>query len=258
MTVMRETGLSVVSTQLGYLYQLSLQEGRLIEKQIQHPCKHSYVYLLCVQVAGREYLALSCVRCRDIKLMVIPKRKKGIMLRFGSGSSIQCEVITAFSGEEVERMCQGEENRMFVLSSGGVLELDTSSTTFTKVKIMNIGYSSYYIGLCYMPDPHRLLVVSDGNEVRAVSCDDNTVVWKVKKDDDLNPGPSLCIPGHNAILVADWPKNRVVVLNPGTGLRIQTITLPNNVYKIRGMCLFNVIIVESEGNGRRISYFSPK
>ena len=265
---MKETGLIVVSTMDGSLYQISLQEGRFIGKEIEHPCEHGWgVYLLCVQVAGREYLALSCDECKDIKLMVIPKRKKGILRQFGSGSSIQYEVITAFSGEMVSSMCHGEENRLFVkLFSDAVLELDTSTTTFTKVRTINTGPG---FSLCYVPNPYRLLVVSDDgtDEVRAMSCDNNTVVWRVKKDNHLDPGHSLYIPSHNAILVVDWMKilvvdwmkNRVVVLNATTGLQQQSITLPHNVSKIRGMCLFNdQIIVASEGDGGRISYFSLK
>ena len=255
MTVMRETGLIVMSSLNGTLFQLSLQEGSLIEKQIEHPCGHGIAFLLCVQVAGREYLAVSCGACGYIDLMVIPKPKKGILRQFGSGSSIQYEVITAFSGEYVYRMCHGEENRMFVRSSGDkVLELDTSSTTFTKVRTLNTGMG---FSLCYVPDPHRVLVVSDRDEVRAVSCDDNTVLWWVQKDDNLYPGPSLYIPSHNTILVAEGRENKVMVLNSGTGLQIQSITLPRNVCEIWGMCLFNdQIIVESKGDGRRISYFS--
>ena len=258
MTVMRETGLCVVSTQHESLFQLSLQEGRLIEKEIKRPCGHG-VWLLCVQVAGREYLALSCASCENIELMVIPKPKKGILRQFGSGSSMQYEVITAFSGENVLRMCHGEENRLFVQSSGGnVLELDTSTTTFTKLRTIHTGRG---YNLCYVPDPHRLLVVSDVEryEVRAASCDDDTVVWRLQKDNDLNPGRSLYIPSHDAILVADRMKNEVVVLNPGTGLQVQSIMLPHNVCYIRRMCLFNdQIIVESQGDGGRISYFSLK
>ena len=39
MAVMRETGLIVVSTGLRNVHQLSLQEGRLIEKEIEQPCE---------------------------------------------------------------------------------------------------------------------------------------------------------------------------------------------------------------------------
>ena len=80
------------------------------------------------------------------------------------------DVTSAFSGENVGRMCHGEEKSIFVKSSdGAVLELNISATTFTKVKKIRIGDDN---GLCYVPDPHRLLIVCDENEVRAVSCDD--------------------------------------------------------------------------------------
>ena len=255
---MRETGLVVLSTLRGTLHQLSLQEGRLIKKEIKHPCKHGVpaVYLMCVQVAGREYLALSCKMCRNIKLMNLNKQKEN-----GSKSKLlQYEVITALCGENVYDMCQGEENRLFVQSGHfDVLELDTSTTTFTKLKTIYIGSTVALYGLCYVPDPHRLLVVCFLGEVRAVSCDDNTVVWRAKKDKDLKPGRLLYIPSHNAILVADWRKNEVVVLNSGPGSQIQSITLPHNVYEIRGLCLFNdQIIVASGVYGRHISYFSLK
>ena len=75
MTVMREMGLIVVSTWQLSLFQLSLQEGSLIEKEIQCPCEHYSLYLLCVQIAGHEYLALSCEECEDIKLMDLNKQK---------------------------------------------------------------------------------------------------------------------------------------------------------------------------------------
>ena len=196
MTVMRETGLIIVSTDVflsnGTLHQLSLQEGRLIEKQIQLPCEHS-VDLLCVQLAGREYLALSCVVCENIKLMDLNKQK-------GNSSEsqlIQYEVIRAFSGAQVYRMCHGGENRLFVrLRYGDVLELDTSATTFTKVRTINTGH---YISLCYVPEPHRLLVVNDRIRVRTVSCDGNRIVWATGYTGCA--GALLYLPSHEVILV---------------------------------------------------------
>ena len=57
MTVMKETGLNILSTGGGSLLQLSPQEGRLVKKEIKHPCAHRVsVHLLCIQVAGSEYL----------------------------------------------------------------------------------------------------------------------------------------------------------------------------------------------------------
>ena len=166
MIVMRETGRIVVSTRVGTLHQLSLQEGRLIEQEIQPPCKHGNIHLLCVQVAGREYLALSCWECENIKLMDFNKHT----VDSSRSQLMQYKAITAFSGEIVWRMCQGEENRLFVQSVAGVLELNTSTTTFIKLRTISTGVSRPLYVLCYVPDPHRLLVVGDENEVRAASC----------------------------------------------------------------------------------------
>ena len=175
MTVIRKTGLIIVSTLIGTLHQLSLQEGRLIEKYIEPPCQH-HAYLLCVQVAGREYLALSCKWCKTIKLMNLNKQK-------GNSSEsqlMQYEAITAFSGEIIIDICQGEENRIFVRLRGAVLELDTSTTSFTRLRTIETGY---FPSFCYVPDPHRLLVISHYDKVRAVSCDNNNYAGKVKIDD---------------------------------------------------------------------------
>ena len=250
MTVMRETGLIVVNTWQGFLFKLSLQEGHFIEKEIKRPCEHGVpVYLLCVQVAGIEYLALSCVQCRDIKLMNLNKQK-------GSSSEsqlMQYEVTTTLSGEFVSHMCHGEENRLFVLLLHDVvLELDTSTTTFTKVRYINTGWGH---GLCYVPDPHRLLVVSYDNEFHAVSCDSNKEVWRVKHG-DLHPGKFACATTHESIIVADRYSKKVVILNSSTGPWLQSIQLPINVCEIRGLCVYShQLIVYSES---RISYFSLK
>ena len=125
-----------------------------------------------------------------------------------SESQIQYEVVKAFSGEWVWRMCHCEENRLFVQSSDGVLELDISTTSFTKVKAINSGWGH---GLCYVPYPHRLLVVIDVNEVRAVCCDDKKPVWTVNSDFIVSN--ILYTPTHKSIIVADWSRNRVVILS---------------------------------------------
>ena len=151
MTVMRETGLIVVSTKgwSRFLLQLSLQAGWLVDKQIQPPCEDT-LSLECVQVAGWEYVAISCIDCRNIKLMNLNKQNPN------SGPKIQYEVITAFNGDWVGHMCQGEDNKLFVQSDNDtVLELDRSTTAFTKVRTINTGPT---YSLCYVPD--GLLVVS--------------------------------------------------------------------------------------------------
>ena len=243
---MRETGLIIVSTWDGFLHQFSLQEGRLIEKQIQCPCEHCDLFVLCVQVAGREYLALSCHLCKNIKLMDLNKQKG----KSSESQLIQYEVIRAFSGETVTSMCHGEENRIFVQSFGDVLELDTSTTTFKKVRTITTGWGH---GLCYVPHPYLLLVIRDDNEVCAASCDDRTVVWATGYKRGL-----LYIPIHEVIL--SLYENKIVVLNPDTGSEMQSIELLDEVRNIDAICLFNNQIIMASGRRGegRILYFDLK
>ena len=250
MIVMRETGLIVVISGRSTLHQLSLQEA-LIEKEIKRPCEHGVpVHLLCVQLAGREYLALSCGRCLSIKLMNLNKQKPNN----SESQLIQPEVIIAFSGEKIGRMCHAEENRLFIHLLVDVLELDTSTTTFTKVRTVKIDSTVFLYGLCYVPDPHQLLVFSCFNESYAVSFEDKQTIWRVNSD--MFSGEIVYTPTHKSIIVADRYSNEVVILSPIDRSRLQSIQLPDNVREIRALCVYNdQLIVGSEG---RISYFSLK
>ena len=252
MTVMRKTGLIVVSSWRGSLHQFSLEQGRLIEKQIKSPCEHDCLCLLCIQVTRREYLALSCAACKNIKLMKLNKQKGDSSNPFSSTSQIKYKVITAFSGKRLFHMCLGEENRMFVQSyRQAVLELDTSTTTFAYLKTINNGWG---YSLCYVPDPHQLLAVSDADEVRADSCDVSKTSWSVKFGDGFSGGYLLYTPILESIFIADRYGNRVVSFSLNDRSRLQSIKLPDYVRNIKGLCVYDhQIIVCSEG---RISYFS--
>ena len=261
MAVMRETGLIVISTVDATLYQFSLQEGRLIEKRVKPPCRHGFLYLLCVQVVEHEYLTLSCRMCGYIKLMNLNIQKA----KSSETKLIQYDVITALSGEFVNRMCHGEKNRLFVRSHDDVLELDTSSTTFRKVKTIGIDSPKYsldvFSDMCFVPDPHRLLVVIGSEGACARFCDDNKIAWRVH-DSTMYDSPCniLYAPTHKAILVTDQSKISLTFLNPGNGAQIQLIRLFDYdiyMHEIQCISLFNDrIIVASKGDWGRISYFS--
>ena len=218
--------------------------------------------LLGVPVAGREYLALACHWCQNIKLMDINKQLE-LLIGNDKGQSscelkkIQNDVITAFSGQHVYRMVQGEENRLFVeIGNGKVLELDTSTTRFTQVRTINTGWGH---GLCYVPDPHRVLELSSENGLHVVSCDDKNTVCSLKIDGVFNPGCLLYVPSHDVILVADQQKNRIAVLKGSSGAWIQSILLPRDVRDIHYMFLYkDQIVVASEKGGGRIAYLSLK
>ena len=233
------------------------------EGEIKSPCDG--VELLGAPVAGREYLALACHWCQNIKLMDINKQLELLIGNDKGQSSCelktnQNDVITAFSGEDVYRMVQGEENRLFVeIGNGKALELDTSTTRFTQVRTINTGWGH---GLCYVPDPHRVLQLqfSSGKGLHAVFCDDKNTVCRLKMHSVFNPGCLLYIPSHDVILVADQQKNRIAVLKGSNGAWVQSILLPRDVRDIHYMFLYNndQIVVASEKGGGCVSYFSLK
>ena len=273
MTVMRKTGLIVVSAWEGSLFQLSLQDGHLLKNQIERPCKHD-VHLLCVQVAGHEYLALSCYYCKNIKLMDLNKRLE-VLEGNGRGQSksdsqkVKYELITAFSGEKVFRMCHGSQNRILVRSFNDVLELDTSSKAFNKVKIIKTSTSRNVVlrhpfpDLCYVPDPHRLIYICERDHTNVVYCDDNESEWLVKRVRNLSyPGNLLYVPSHDVILVADMDENTIKVFNLGLRSQTQHLMLPDDICNIRCLCWFNNQVMMASGErtaiNQRISYFSPK
>ena len=167
-----------------------------------------------------------------------------------SSESQLIELETAFRGEKVSHMVQGEESMLFVDVGGVVLELDTSTTTFTKVR--TIRSDEDLCALCYVPDPHRLLVVSGHYKVCAVSRENNNIVWTTDYRRHF-----LYIPSYDVILAVY--DNDVVVLNPETGSELQSTWLPDSVGDIQALCLFNnQIIMASEAWGGNISYFSLK
>ena len=246
---MKETGMIVVCTRERSLYQLSRQEGRLNKKYIKPSCEH-HACLLCVEVAGREYLAVSCKWCETIKLMNLNKQKRS------SSESQLIELKTAFRGEKVDHMVQGEESMLFVDVGGVVLELDTSTKPFAKVR--TIRSDEDLCALCYVPDPHRLLVVSGHYKVCAVSRDNNNIAWTTEYRRHF-----LYISSYDVILAVNATVNvnvnDVAVMNPETGSELQSICLPDSVREIRGLCLFkNQIIVACEAWGGNISYFNLK
>ena len=94
----------------------------MIYDKFKIPCKHSgRVGLLSVEVAGKELLALSCSKCRVLKLLDLQA----------------VDVLEAYSGEK-GIMCKGEENTIFVEASyDQVLELDCTHPVLRKIKTIN-------------------------------------------------------------------------------------------------------------------------
>ena len=252
---MRDTGQVVVSGIRDGVWSLFVFSpqwgGALRESRLDTPCGHSVDDLLSLQIKGQEYLAVACWECKDIKLIDLARK---------------ISVLSAFSGEKVEKMCKGEKDRLYVSvvsSEGRILELDCSRTEFKEVKILSTGLDPY--SLCYA-SPHKLLFVCsyDQKSTKVTSVTDNKTKWVFKNEYDgkaINPRGFAYLRRHDRLLVADGVNSRVLVLNPGSGDYVGAIdmTAPDigrpNVYSIRGMLLYNGQIIMRHGSYKTNSKF---
>ena len=226
------------------LYVLSLYGQQVIYNKLNMSCKHGCrVGLLCLEISGIEHLAISCSECKDIKLLNL----------------FTTDLTTSYSGKKMLRMCEGEGNTLYVEASHDrVLELDCTQPVFNRTKTLTIKMSGHFKGMCYVPSPHRLLVASNGGKVIAISCDTNKVAWERSKlCFDSNSRGLYYSETHHAILVADGNHGRILVLDPSTGKKSQTIELPG-MGEIIHVCLNGGQLVVRHNNlfGRQISIFS--
>ena len=226
------------------LYVLPLDTQEVIYNKINIPCRHNCrAGLLALEISGIEYLAISCPDCKDIKLLNL----------------FTCDLTTAYSGKKMLRMCEGEGNTLYVEASHNrVLELDCSQTVFSRTETLTTKMSGNFRGMCYVPSPYRLLVASNGRKVVAIARDTNKIAWERNKPCfNTDPRGLYYSKVHHAILVADGNHSRILVLNPDTGRKIQTIRLPG-MGEIIHMCLNNGQLIVRHSNlfGRKISVFS--
>ena len=240
-----------------YLYPFSSpNQGEIPVKAL---CTHA-AQPLALTIKGKEHLALSCEVCKDIKL--------------ASPLSLSNEITLnplkdhTFS-KKVKRMCQGEENILYVeyIGTDEIIELDCSKTPFTETGRIKTG-TKHLNGLCFVPSPQKMLIISDNQNkiVQAVPLDstnnsesnDNIkIVWKLK---GTVHGKKIYPRGWSThgdrsselkkILVADGERSRVLVLDPATGAHLQTIgpsedTLPD-------MCVaFDLSFYQEQNQGTK-------
>ena len=231
------------------LYLFSVHGKHITSDKFNNSCQHSPGGLLCVEIAGKEYLAISCPKCRNIKLLD---------LQTG-------QVTGVFWGKILRRMCQGEGGTLYVESAEDeVLELYCTLPVFTKTKTMNteIESNSKYRGMCYVSSPYRYIVVTNGDKIVSTACDTNTRVWKVKQGfplKSIDPHGMLYSQRHHSILVADGKKSRILVLNPSNGDTTQEITL-SGMGNIISLCINNnqLVVKHISGifNKAKMSFFS--
>ena len=244
------------------LFLLTLGEEGLTEQRIKSPCKHA-VHLLNMPIEGQEHLALCCVKCRSFKIINLGKPIGGEIS--DHSDEIQYEVSSAFDKVLVHRICQGELNRLYVLTNGDkIIELNTSTVPFKEVERSSIRTgikSNLYRDLSYVPDPHKIIIVSDGITVHGISCDSKNIVWTLEDRVDgrkIDPHDLLYLPDRQIVLVADGENRRVLVLDPISGSHRQTVELPGDLGEIKRLCIQGnqVVLLDVCDHGAKISFFS--
>ena len=132
--------------------------GELTHRTIRATCKHEGVELQPVSAhafghaQGKEIL-ISCPGCKDIKVMDIETGLASIVFNRG-------ELMP-------DLMCSGDTDTMFVSSLGDsfpLLELDLNTRPFTQRKVLTTGVTGWCSGMCYLPAPHNMLVLSIANQ----------------------------------------------------------------------------------------------
>ena len=230
-----------------HLYNTSTGFTKLPE--VKGLCEHDQQNLLPVTMNNKELLAVSCPDCQMIRLLDIETG----------------DVTVAFHDSRFYPgwMRHGEGDVMYVVPKGApVLELNTTQVPFTgPVRTIQSGMEMYY-SMCYIPSPHRLIVLSDNTGlIRAVSAETGENVWGVKWEVDgvqCEPHGMLFSPQHQVLLVADGRNCRVLVLHPGDGSHLQTIQLDREMDAIIELCLHqNKLVVHHNAGGKeKVSYFS--
>ncbi len=226
-TVLPESGYIVMKGQTANnapetLHQYRL-EGGMLQKLIQAevPCEHGSISnILGMMVGGQDLLGLACRgrQCGDIKLMNLETGETHVAYK---------------SVEEPGRLCHGKEGRMWVhcRRDGTVKELNCSSKTFTETgRTVNIAGECF--DMCYLPAPHSTLFLSHGygDWVEAVSCETGKQLWRLEGEVDgkkMWPRGVTIHPEFQLLMVAEYNKERILVLNPDTGSPLPACTFPS-------------------------------
>ena len=194
----------------------------------QHKCQHAdSKHLLHLSIGDTPYIAISCWKCRSIRLY----------------SMTDSDPITAYrhSGEDEMApyaMCHGAHNTIMVGNwregSQEVLVYDVTSTQFTlKDRIPVHVDQAWHIHYMETAQHGGIVIVStwgEDNIMSAHSLDSKALVWKIVNKEIDGKGFQPCgmcsDPDTGALYVADQFNKRLIVLEPNTGEVIQSIQMP--------------------------------
>ena len=236
-----------------HLFLLPSYTGLEKFQELDALCEHEKgVLLQSVREKNKQMLAVSCVRCRMIRLYDVQTG----------------EVTTAFHNKKCYTggMSPGDGEVLYVVhdvkGTNPVLELNTEQIPFMgPSRTIPSGMQDYH-DMHYIPAPHKLIVFSDHSPgiIRAVSMDGEKM-WEVKGEIEGKkccPHGLLFSPDHQVLLVADGRNSRLIVLNPHDGSVLQTIQLDYQLGVIANLHIHQqqLIIRHTVDNKVKVSYFS--
>ena len=210
-----------------FLYLYMIQQGGSLNKESKIAFPFPFdtghrpsIHCLLIKIQWREYLAISCLNCYDIKLVDLETN----------------EVTTAYTdGQMLGMMCRGW-HKIYVQVYSGYLELDCSSTKFTKIRQIETERCGMVdmLDLCYVSPPHNLIVAvyrlpdhgerSDQGEIHATCLYKPTdTAFKLEMGAYIR---SITYSSRHDALLAVNDYSTVWALNPSTGGILQTIDVP--------------------------------
>ncbi len=141
---------------------------------------------------------------------------------------------------EPHLVCNGEPGRVYVYSWRSlVMEFIYKDHAFVGVS-RNLHTSMWgCTNVCYIPTPHRIIVLDDWKMIKVFSLKTANRMWEVKGQvdgKDFNPHGMAFYTNHNLLLVADGENSRILVFLIETGEHVQTISLPQ-LSTILDICL---------------------
>ena len=247
MALMRTTGeiVFVRHAESDILLRLYTQQGESLDKKkIKWPCDFGHRFklqFLFVQILWREYLAISCMYCKDIKLLDMET----------------LEITTSYCNAKlVGKFCKGW-HKIYAKLLFGFVELDCSGAKLTKIsQIQPKEYTVPFTSTdykCYVPPPHAMIIGVTRTEViymiHATSLGDpNQPGWcwsnNVVDGKTIKPDCVVYSSRHDALLALDQENKTVWVLHPSTGKILQDIEL--NIDVIKSESLMNAFLRGSQ------------
>ena len=183
-------------------------------------CDHEDgVYIQPISLGEEQPIAISCRQCQIIRL-------------YNPKTNIS---VTAFSSSEYVpgQMCQGEGDTLLVVNTAAknnpIFQLNCSRLPFKgHLKVIQTDMADLF-SIYFVPFPYKLVVISgatDSSHIKAIDTETGKLAWEVRGKIDgemCHPRGMLYVPQHEALLVADGKRCRVLALSPRDGSHLQTV-----------------------------------